>query len=126
MPSRVRRYPICALNRRSGARSTAATTRATEDPGEWWILVEPELHFVRDIEVVVPDIAGWRRERMPSLPDGHRIEVVPDWVCEVLSPSTESKDREIKMPIYTHYGRCNKLRSRTLTIFLHCGLQYQH
>jgi Uma2 family endonuclease len=73
-------------------------------PGGWWILVEPELHFVRDTEVLVPDIAGWRRERMPSLPDGHRFEVVPDWVCEIPSPSTESKDREIKMPTYAHYG----------------------
>jgi Uma2 family endonuclease len=59
---------------------------------------------VRDTEVLVPDIAGWRRERMPVLPDGHRFETVPDWVCEVLSPSTESKDREIKMPIYAQYG----------------------
>jgi len=73
-------------------------------PGGWWILIEPELHFIRDTEVSVPDIAGWRRERMPSLPDGHRIEIVPDWICEVLSPSTASKDREIKMPIYAHYG----------------------
>ena len=47
---------------------------------------------------------GWRRERMPRLPDDHRFEIVPDWVCEVLSPSTASKDREIKMPIYASYG----------------------
>jgi Uma2 family endonuclease len=73
-------------------------------PGGWWIIVEPELHFVRDTEVAVPDLAGWRRERMPRIPEGHRFEIVPDWVCEVLSPSTESKDREIKMPIYAHYG----------------------
>jgi Uma2 family endonuclease len=73
-------------------------------PGGWWILVEPEIHFVTDQEVVVPDLAGWRRERMPHIPQGHRFEVVPDWVCEILSPSTSSKDREIKMPIYEHYG----------------------
>jgi Uma2 family endonuclease len=73
-------------------------------PGGWWILVEPEMHFVRDREVVVPDLAGWRKERMPQIPDGHRFEVVPDWICEVLSPSTASKDREIKMPLYAHYG----------------------
>jgi Uma2 family endonuclease len=64
----------------------------------------PELHFVRDREVLVPDLAGWHRERMPVLPDGHRFEIVPDWVCEVLSPSTRSKDREIKMPLYARYG----------------------
>ena len=78
--------------------------RGRGGPGGWWILVEPEIHFVTDREVVVPDLAGWRKERMPQIPEGHRFEVVPDWVCEILSPSTESKDREVKMPIYAHYG----------------------
>lgn len=73
-------------------------------PGGWWNLVEPEVHFIRDEEVAVPDLAGWRRERMPRIPDGHRFEVVPDWVCEILSPATASKDREIKLPLYAHYG----------------------
>ena len=73
-------------------------------PGGWWIIIEPEVHFVRDTEVVVPDIAGWRRERMPDIPTGHRFEAVPDWICEILSPSSASKDREIKMPIYVHFG----------------------
>ena len=74
-------------------------------PGGWLILVEPELHFIRDTEVDVPDLAGWRRERLPQLPQAqHRAMVVPDWVCEILSPSTESKDRKVKMPIYAHYG----------------------
>ena len=73
-------------------------------PGGWWILVEPEVHFVRDIEVVVPDLAGWRRERMPAIPEGHRFEVVPDWVCEILSSGTAKKDRALKLPRYAHYG----------------------
>jgi Uma2 family endonuclease len=73
-------------------------------PGGWWIFIEPEVHFVRDVEVLVPDLAGWRRERMPEIPQGHRFEIVPDWICEILSPSTASKDREIKMPIYEQYG----------------------
>jgi len=73
-------------------------------PGGWWILIEPEVHFVYDTEVTVPDLAGWRRKRMPYPPEGHRIEVVPDWVCEILSPSTASKDREVKMPLYARYG----------------------
>jgi Uma2 family endonuclease len=73
-------------------------------PGGWWIIVEPELHFVRDQEVAVPDLAGWRKTRLPQIPEGHRFEVVPDWICEVLSPSTASKDREIKLPLYAHYG----------------------
>lgn len=70
----------------------------------WWIIVEPELHFVRDREVLVPDLAGWQRTRMPELPDDQRIELVPDWICEILSPATRSKDREIKMPLYARRG----------------------
>lgn len=78
--------------------------RGRGGPGGWWIIDEPELHFIRDAEVHVPDLAGWRRERLPLLPRGHRYTVVPDWVCEVLSSSTESVDREIKMPIYAAFG----------------------
>jgi hypothetical protein len=71
-------------------------------PGGWWILIEPEVHFVRDTEVAVPDLAGWRRERLPSIPEDQRFLVAPDWVCEILSPGSRSKDREIKcrsMPV---------------------------
>jgi Uma2 family endonuclease len=78
--------------------------RGRGGPYGWWILVEPEIHFVRDTEVLVPDIAGWRRGRMPVLPQDHRFEVVPDWVCEVLPPSTYKKDRVIKMKVYAQYG----------------------
>jgi Uma2 family endonuclease len=53
---------------------------------------------------LVPDLAGWRRERMPELPADQRFEVVPDWICEILSPATASKDRGIKMPVYARYG----------------------
>lgn len=73
-------------------------------PGGWWILPEPEVHFIRDTELVVPDLAGWRRERMPQVPDDHRFEVVPDWVCEILSPSSLRRDRIIKLPLYARYG----------------------
>lgn len=72
-------------------------------PGGWWILDEPEVHFVRDTVVAAPDLAGWRRERMPELPKDHRFEVVPDWVCEILSPSTAAKDRIKKLPLYAEY-----------------------
>ncbi len=78
-------------------------------PGGWHILDEPELHFPDpaapgEIEVVVPDIAGWRLERMPELPDTAYFTLAPDWACEVLSKSTEAYDRETKMPVYAREG----------------------
>lgn len=78
--------------------------RGKGGPGGWWIQDEPEVHFVRNVEVVVPDLAGWRYERMPYLPKDQRYEVVPDWVCEILSPSTAKDDRETKMPLYARYS----------------------
>jgi Uma2 family endonuclease len=71
-------------------------------PGGWWILDEPELHCHAD--VVVPDLAGWRRERMASPPKTAAIELTPDWVCEVVSPSTVQHDRGHKMRIYAREG----------------------
>jgi Uma2 family endonuclease len=67
-------------------------------PGGWVILFEPELHLRED--VLVPDVAGWRRERMPEIPNVVGFELAPDWVCEVLSPSTKAVDRADKLPIY--------------------------
>jgi Uma2 family endonuclease len=73
--------------------------RGDGGPGGWVILDEPELHFGDD--VLVPDLAGWRRERFTDIPKGVvGIEVVPDWVCEVLSPSTARLDRARKLPLY--------------------------
>jgi Uma2 family endonuclease len=71
-------------------------------PGGWWILDEPELHFGED--VVVPDLGGWRRERLPTMPETAFFSMAPDWVCEVLSPSTERIDRSRKLRIYAHAG----------------------
>jgi Uma2 family endonuclease len=67
-------------------------------PGGWMILDEPELHLGPD--VLVPDLAGWRLERMPELPETAYFELAPDWVCEVLSISSAAADRAEKMPIY--------------------------
>jgi Uma2 family endonuclease len=67
-------------------------------PGGWWILLEPELHLGDD--VLVPDWAGWRRERLPVFPDTPAFTQAPDWVCEVISPSTGRIDRSSKMHIY--------------------------
>lgn len=72
--------------------------RGRGGPGGWWIVHEPELHFGAD--VLVPDLAGWRRERMPVPPRATGIELAPDWVCEVSSPSTARHDRVLKMPVY--------------------------
>lgn len=71
--------------------------RGKGGPGGWILLDEPELHLHGDI--LVPDLAGWRRERMPELPDATAFELAPDWICEVLSPSTAATDRAEKMPI---------------------------
>jgi Uma2 family endonuclease len=73
-----------------------------DGPGGWIFLVEPELHFGND--VLVPDIAGWRRERLPALPNEAYLTLAPDWVCEVLSPSTEAIDRGQKLRIYAREG----------------------
>ncbi len=73
-------------------------------PGGWWILVEPELHLLGGDEVLVPDLAGWRTERMRALPETAYFETVPDWVCEVLSPSTATLDRTEKLPVYAEAG----------------------
>lgn len=73
-----------------------------ESPGGWWILVEPELRLQDD--TVVPDIAGWRRERMNNFPENSSIELAPDWVCEVVSPRTEAIDRGRKMRVYAREG----------------------
>ncbi len=70
--------------------------------GGWWILFEPEVHLSAD--VVVPDLAGWRTERLPAIPDAPFLELVPDWICEVISPSSGSIDRVKKMRIYAREG----------------------
>jgi len=71
-------------------------------PGGWIFIVEPELHL--GPHVVVPDIAGWRRDRLSLPPDATFIEIVPDWLCEILSGSTEKRDRTVKMRIYAEDG----------------------
>jgi len=67
-------------------------------PSGWWILFEPEPHF--DEDVLVPDLAGWRRARMPVLPNAAALTQAPDWLCEVVSPATGAIDRGRKMRVY--------------------------
>lgn len=71
-------------------------------PGGWTFLDEPELHFGDDI--VIPDLAGWREARMPIVPNDPFLTIAPDWICEVISDSTEKRDRMQKMPIYARAG----------------------
>lgn len=94
---------------RLGAELDGPFDRGRSGPGGWILLDEPELHFPDptapgEIDVLVPDLAGWRRERMPKVPDVAYSTIAPDWICEVLSPSTEDVDRDEKMPIYARAG----------------------
>lgn len=72
--------------------------RGRGGPGGWILLDEPELHLASD--VLVPDLAGWKRARLPELPDEPYLSLAPDWVCEVLSPSTAALDRTDKLGVY--------------------------
>jgi Uma2 family endonuclease len=76
--------------------------RGRGGPGGWIILYEPELHLGADI--VVPDLAGWRRERLPAVGNVAYFTLAPDWLCEVVSRSTEKLDRAKKLPIYATHG----------------------
>lgn len=95
-PKHARAYSIL------GSRITGPYDEGTNGPGGWWILDEPEIHI--DGAILVPDIAGWRRERMPKLPETAWFELAPDWLCEILSPSTARVDRVEKLPIYARWG----------------------
>jgi Uma2 family endonuclease len=77
---------------------TGPFQRQRGGPGGWWILPEPELHL--GPHVIVPDLAAWRRERMPVIPDEPFLQLAPDWVCEIASPSTARVDRTVKTRIY--------------------------
>jgi Uma2 family endonuclease len=101
--------------------------RSRGGPGGWFILDEPELHLGRDI--LVSDLAGWRRERLPSIPRAAYLTLAPDWACEVLSPSTAGIDRGPKLAIYarenvTHVWFVDP-DARTLEILVLDGATYR-
>ena len=73
-----------------------------DGPGGWEILIEPEVMLGENL--LVPDIAGWKQERLPAPPKENWTTVPPDWVCEILSPSTVRMDRVRKMPIYAEHA----------------------
>ena len=78
--------------------------RGRGGPGGWILLIEPELHLGSEPAIVVPDLAGWRRERLPAIPAAPYLTLAPDWVCEVTSPSTGRLDRAKKLPLYAAEG----------------------
>ncbi|HEX8434390.1 Uma2 family endonuclease [Archangium sp.] len=100
--------------------------RGRGGPGGWVLLIEPELHLGQD--VLVPDLAGWRRERMPRVPRTPAFTLAPDWVCEVRSPSTARWDREAKLPVYAREGVRHVWfldpEARTLEVFRLDGARY--
>ena len=89
-----------------GAMLNVAFQLGVGGPGGWWIVDEPELSLGVDprFDPVVPDIAGWRRESTPTLPDTVRVSATPLWVCEVISPGTQRRDRVLKVPFYARAG----------------------
>ena len=92
-PVHTRAYSSLGTTLRGSVRPTGSAA-----PAAGGILGEPELHLGGD--VLVPDLAGWRRSRMPRLPETAYFPLVPDWVCEILSPSTAVTDRVTKLAIY--------------------------
>ncbi len=102
LPRPSPRHTLAASGLGSAVFERFAKPGGGDPPGGWWIFDEPELHLGPDI--LVPDIAGWRREKMASLPEKAFIELAPDWACEVLSPSTEAIDRGRKMEVYAREG----------------------
>ncbi|MEM9697010.1 MAG: Uma2 family endonuclease, partial [Myxococcota bacterium] len=87
-----------------GADLVSMFGRGRGGPGGWLIVFEPQLHF-DDARILVPDVAGWRVERIPMEERRQAFfQTAPDWVCEVLSPSTATKDRQEKAPVYLEAG----------------------
>jgi len=83
-----------------GAELVGPFQRGRGGPGGWIILDEPELHLGTEPDILVPDLAGWRRERLEKIEDAPYFTLAPDWICEVASPSTRALDRAEKLPVY--------------------------
>lgn len=86
-----------------GSELNGSFQRGRGGPGGWWIIFEPELQLDQK-QPISPDIAGWRLETMPELPETAFFSIPPDWACEVLSRSTEKVDRDEKLPYYAMHG----------------------
>lgn len=94
----------CAMQLAGQLAMTVGRRRGPSGGGDgWFILVEPELHLEHE-DPIVPDIAGWRRQRLPAIPKAAFLRLPPDWACEIVSPSSEKTDRTLKMAIYGAAG----------------------
>jgi Uma2 family endonuclease len=93
---RHRRAAQVCLNALSGLNANVGGTG-------WWIEPETEIRFQND-RLAVPDLAGWRVERVPDLPDQNPLGILPDWCCEVISPTTARDDKRLKLPLYAGSG----------------------
>lgn len=94
-------FPHAAATSALGEELGPPFKRGRGGPGGWILLDEPEIHLGEN--VLVPDLAGWRRERMPGVPNAPFVTLAPDWVCEALSPSTATIDKAEKLPIYAEH-----------------------
>ena len=77
--------------------------RGRGGPGGWWIIIEPDVEFTAN-DIVVPDLVGWKRDNVPEFPHARPIRFVPDWICEVLSPTNQKRDRVVKADLYLKSG----------------------
>jgi len=100
MPRPAPKHSLSAIQ--LGHEMTGPFNRGRGGPGGWIFLTEPELHL--GPHVVVSDLAGWKRERLTPFPETAFISTPPDWLCEVLSPSTQALDRTDKLTVYAEYG----------------------
>lgn len=99
-PRPSREHSMIASN--LGAETIPPYTFGRGGPGGWIIIIEPEIGLGKNI--IVPDLAGWKVERYPFEEPHNWISVVPDWICEIFSPSTQKRDRMEKTPIYAQFG----------------------
>ncbi|MBF0498142.1 MAG: Uma2 family endonuclease [Deltaproteobacteria bacterium] len=98
-PSRKHAYATSALDKKIG---TPYQYGEGGGPGGWIFLMDQEIKLGENI--VVPDLAAWKRERFPVLEETNWISVAPNWVCEILSPSTFRNDKVKKMPLYARHA----------------------